>query len=49
MRLWTLALLLWAFLWGASGAVLSVPIMMAISLVCREVPVLQPIHDLLRA
>lgn len=43
------ALLLWAFLWGAAGAVLSVPIMMAVSLVCREVPALRPIHDLLRA
>ena len=43
------ALVLWAFLWGAPGAVLSVPIMMAISLVCREVPVLRPIHELLRA
>ena len=43
------ALLLWAFLWGAPGAVLSVPIMMAVSLICREVPALRPIHDLLRA
>jgi len=42
------ALLLWAFLWGAAGAVLSVPIMMAVSLICREVPALRPIHDLLR-
>ena len=43
------ALVLWAFLWGASGAVLSVPIMMAISLICREVPALRPVHELLRA
>lgn len=43
------ALLLWSFLWGVAGAVLSVPIMMAISLVCREVSSLRPVHDLLRA
>ena len=42
------ALVLWTFLWGVVGAVLSVPIMMAVSLVCREVPSLRPIHDLLR-
>lgn len=43
------ALMLWSFLWGLAGAVLSVPIMMAISLVCREVPALRPIHELLRS
>jgi AI-2 transport protein TqsA len=43
------ALVLWAFLWGAPGAVLSVPIMMAISLICREVPALRLFHELLRA
>jgi AI-2 transport protein TqsA len=43
------ALVLWSFLWGASGAVLSVPMMMAISLICREVPALRPAHELLRA
>jgi predicted PurR-regulated permease PerM len=43
------ALVLWSFLWGLAGAVLSVPIMMAISIVCREVPYLRPIHDLLRS
>ena len=42
------ALVLWTFLWGVAGAVLSVPIMMAVSLVCKEVPSLRPLHDLLR-
>lgn len=43
------ALILWGFLWGAVGAVLAVPITMAISMLCREVPALRPIHELLRA
>ena len=43
------ALVLWTFLWGVAGAVLSVPIMMAISVICREVAALRPIHELLRA
>ncbi len=43
------ALVLWAFLWGVPGAVLSVPIMMAVNVVCREVPALRPIHELMRA
>lgn len=42
------ALVLWSFLWGIPGAFLSVPIMMAVSVVCREVNPLRPIHDLLR-
>jgi predicted PurR-regulated permease PerM len=43
------ALVLWSFLWGVAGAVLSVPIMMAVSVVCREIGPLRPIHDLLRS
>lgn len=42
------ALVLWAFLWGVPGAVLSVPIMMAVNVVCREVPALRPLHELMR-
>lgn len=42
------ALVLWSFLWGIPGAFLSVPIMMAVSVVCREIGPLRPIHDLLR-
>jgi len=43
------ALLLWSFLWGLPGAFLSIPITMALSLVCKEVPGLRTVHDLLRA
>ncbi|MCB9728600.1 MAG: AI-2E family transporter [Deltaproteobacteria bacterium] len=43
------ALLLWGFLWGVAGAFISVPIVMAISVICREVPALRIIHELLRA
>jgi AI-2 transport protein TqsA len=43
------ALLLWGFLWGVAGAFISVPIIMAVSVICREVPALRVIHELLRA
>ena len=43
------ALLLWGVLWGVAGAFLAVPITMGMSLICREVPALRPVHDLLRA
>lgn len=43
------ALLFWGFLWGVAGAFISVPIIMAVSVICREVPALRVIHELLRA
>ncbi len=44
-----LALLFWGFLWGVAGAVIAVPLTLSISLICREVPGLRAVHDLLRA
>lgn len=44
-----MALLFWVFLWGAAGAVVALPVTLSISLICREVPALRTVHDLLRA
>ncbi len=43
-----LALLFWVFIWGVPGAVIAIPVTLTISLICKEVPALRSIHDLLR-
>ncbi|MDY3869468.1 MAG: AI-2E family transporter, partial [Pyramidobacter sp.] len=42
-------LLLWAWIWGAAGALLSVPIAVIVKIVCDNVTYLQPIGVLLSA
>ncbi|MCC6527200.1 MAG: AI-2E family transporter [Polyangiaceae bacterium] len=43
-----LALLVWGLIWGLPGAILAVPLTVGVSLVCRQVPTLKGVHDLLR-
>lgn len=43
-----LALLFWVAIWGVAGAVIAIPVTLTISLICKEVPALRSVHDLLR-
>ena len=41
------SLIFWTWLWGVPGALLSVPILVSIKVVCDRVPVLAPVSELL--
>ncbi len=44
-----LSLVVWGWLWGIAGVVLSVPIMVAISIICQNIPSLRPIAIFLQS
>jgi len=41
------SLIFWMWLWGVPGALLSVPILVSIKVVCDRVPVMAPVSELL--
>jgi predicted PurR-regulated permease PerM len=41
------SLIFWTWLWGVSGALLSVPILVSIKVVCDRVPTLSPVSEVL--
>ena len=41
------SLIFWTWLWGVPGALLSVPILVSIKVVCDRVPALSPVSELL--
>jgi predicted PurR-regulated permease PerM len=41
------SLIFWTWLWGVPGALLSVPILVCIKVVCDRVPTLSPVSELL--
>jgi predicted PurR-regulated permease PerM len=41
------SLIFWTWLWGVSGALLSVPILVSIKVVCDRVPAMSPVSELL--
>ena len=43
------SLLIWGYIWGIVGVILSVPIMSAINLVCENVGPLKPVSALISA
>lgn len=42
-----LSMLLWGFIWGPVGAILAVPIMVSVKLVCERIPSLTPLATLM--
>jgi predicted PurR-regulated permease PerM len=42
-----ISLIFWTWLWGVPGALLSVPILVSIKVICERVPSLSPISELL--
>lgn len=44
-----ISMLLWGFLWGPIGAILAVPIMVSVKVICSHVRGLEPIATLLKA
>jgi predicted PurR-regulated permease PerM len=40
-------LLFWGFVWGVPGAILAVPMMVALKIVCDRLPSLRPVAELL--
>ena len=40
-------LILWTWLWGVPGALLSVPILVSIKVVCDRIPTLSSVSELL--
>ena len=42
-----ISLIFWTWLWGVPGALLSVPILVSIKVVCDRVPALSPVSELL--
>jgi predicted PurR-regulated permease PerM len=42
-----ISLMFWTWLWGVPGALLSVPILVSIKVICERVPSLSPISELL--
>ncbi len=42
-----ISLIFWTWLWGVPGALLSVPILVSIKVVCDRVPTLSPVSELL--
>ena len=43
-----LAVVVWGWLWGAAGALMAVPIVTAIKVICDHVPRLQPVGNFMR-
>jgi predicted PurR-regulated permease PerM len=41
------SLIFWTWLWGVSGALLSVPILVSIKVICDRVPAMSPVSELL--
>jgi predicted PurR-regulated permease PerM len=41
------SLIFWMWLWGVPGALLSVPILVLIKVVCDRVPAMSPVSELL--
>src|SRR5207237_8082850 len=41
------SLIFWTWLWGVPGALLSVPILVSIKVICDRVPALSPVSELL--
>jgi predicted PurR-regulated permease PerM len=41
------SLIFWMWLWGVPGALLSVPILVSIKVVCDRVPAMSPVSELL--
>jgi predicted PurR-regulated permease PerM len=41
------SLIFWTWLWGVSGALLSVPILVSVKVVCDRVPTLSPVSEVL--
>lgn len=41
------SLIFWMWLWGVPGALLSVPILVSVKVICDRVPVLSPVSELL--
>lgn len=44
-----ISLIFWTWLWGVPGALLSVPILMSIKVVCDRIPRLSPVSELLKS
>lgn len=44
-----ISLMVWGYIWGIAGVILSVPIMSALNLVCKNIKSLQPLSVLLSA
>jgi predicted PurR-regulated permease PerM len=42
-----ISLIFWMWLWGVPGALLSVPILVSIKVVCDRVPSMSPVSELL--
>ena len=42
-----ISLIFWTWLWGVPGALLSVPILVSIKIICERVPSLSPVSELL--
>ena len=42
-----ISLIFWTMLWGVPGALLSVPILVSIKVVCDRVPAMSPVSELL--
>jgi predicted PurR-regulated permease PerM len=41
------SLIFWTWLWGVPGALLSVPILVSVKVVCDRVPAMSPVSELL--
>ena len=41
------SLIFWTWLWGVPGALLSLPILVSIKVVCDRVPAMSPVSELL--
>jgi predicted PurR-regulated permease PerM len=41
------SLIFWTWLWGVPGALLSVPILVSIAVVCDRIPALSPVSEVL--
>jgi len=44
-----ISLIFWTWIWGVTGALLSVPILMSIKVVCDRIPRLSPVSELLKS
>ena len=41
------SLIFWTWLWGVPGALLSVPILVSIGVICERLPALSPVSELI--
>jgi predicted PurR-regulated permease PerM len=42
-----LSLMIWGWLWGFTGLILAVPMMVIVKIICENIPMLEPISILL--